>query len=166
MRSAIAFAACLLVLGAVNFSIMRKEQHLAGGRAVYLELAPVDPRSLMQGDYMALRFRMANDARSAIAGSARGADFPKTRDGRIVATLDAASVASFKRLDDGTALAPGEIYLRYRVREGEMKFATNAFFFREGTARRYEPARYGEARVTEDGDILLTGLRGRKLEPL
>ena len=166
MRSAIAFAACLLVLGAVNYSIMRKEQHLAGGRAVYLELAPVDPRSLMQGDYMALRFKMATDARSAIERSAPGTDFPQARDGRIVATLDSASVASFKRLDDGTALAPGEIYLRYRIREGEMKFATNAFFFREGTARRHEPARYGEARVTEDGDILLTGLRGKKLEPL
>ena len=166
MRSAIAFVACLLVLGAVNYTIARKEQQLASGRAVYLELASVDPRSLMQGDYMALRFKMANDARSAISGSDAGATFPRTRDGRIVATLDAASVASFKRLDDGAPLGPDEIYLRYRVRDGEMKFATNAFFFREGTAQRYEPARYGEARVTDHGDILLTGLRGKNLEPL
>ena len=166
MRSAIAFAACLLVLGAVNYAIVGKEQHLASGRAVYLELAPVDPRSLMQGDYMALRFKMATDARSAIERSTPGTDFPRARDGRIVATLDSASVASFKRLDDGTPLAPGEIYLRYRVRDGEMKFATNAFFVREGTAQRYEPARYGEARVSDDGDILLTGMRGKNLEPL
>ena len=163
MRSVIAFVACALMLAAVNYSIVEKEGHLASGRAVYLELAPVDPRSLMQGDYMALRFQMANDARTAIAGSG---EFPKTHDGRIVATLDARSVASFKRLDDGSPLAPGEIYLRYRVREGEMKFATNAYFFREGTAQRYEPARYGEVRVSEDGEILLTGMRGKNLEPL
>ena len=166
MRSAIAFAACVLVLAAVNYSIVQKEEHLASGRAVYLELAPVDPRSLMQGDYMALRFQMADRARSEIAGAAVAREFPKTRDGRIVATLDARSVASFKRLDDGSPLAPGEIYLRYRVREGEMKFATNAYFFREGTAQRYEPARYGEVRVSEDGEILLTGMRGKNLEPL
>ena len=166
MRSAIALAACVLVLAAVNYSIVRKEQHLADGRVVYLELAPVDPRSLMQGDYMALRFRIANDARDGIARAARDAELPPTHDGRIVATLDPRSVASFRRLDDGTPLAPGEILLRYRVREGEMKFATNAFFFREGTAERYERARYGETRVTQDGDILLTGMRGKDLEPL
>jgi uncharacterized membrane-anchored protein len=47
-----------------------------------------------------------------------------------------------------------------------VKFATNAYFFQEGTAARYEPARYGEFRVAPDGDLLLTGLRGKDLEPL
>ena len=166
MRKAVAIVAGLIVLAFVNVSIFQRERLLEDGRIVLLELAPVDPRSLMQGDYMALRFGMANDARSAIARSVSGTEFPRTRDGRIVATLDARSVASFKRLDDGSPLAPGEIYLRYRVREGEMKFATNAYFFREGTAQRYEPARYGEVRVSEDGEILLTGMRGKNLEPL
>ena len=47
-----------------------------------------------------------------------------------------------------------------------MKFATNAFFFQEGTAKRYEAARYGEFRVASDGELLLTGLRGKELQPL
>jgi len=160
MRSAIALIACLAVLALVDFSIRGKERQLADGTVVYLELAPVDPRSLMQGDYMALRFKMANDALPAIKGSASVAD------GRIVALLDERSIAAFRRLEDGALLAGREVLLRYRVRNGELKFATNAFFFQEGTARRYERARYGEFRVAPDGELLLTGLRGAELQPL
>ncbi|MGH7323291.1 MAG: GDYXXLXY domain-containing protein [Candidatus Rokuibacteriota bacterium] len=126
-----------------------------------------------QGDYMALRFKIADDARPALPRSpaSRGHRVPgrgdlATVDGGIVAALDPRSIATFRRLDDGTPLAPDEILLRYRVREGQMKFATNAFFFQEGTGRRYEGARYGEVRVAPDGELLLAGLRGKELQPL
>jgi uncharacterized membrane-anchored protein len=173
MRSVVAIAACVAVLALINFSIAAKERHLESGRVVYLELAPVDPRSLMQGDYMALRFRIANDARPAMErseSSRRGSFFGRgdlvTADGRIVAAVDARSIATFRRLDDRTPPAADEILLRYRVREGAVKFATNAFFFQEGTGKRYEGARYGEFRVAPDGELLLTGLRGKELERL
>ena len=154
MRSAIAIVACVVVLGLVDWTIVRRERHLREGRTVYLELAPVDPRSLMQGDYMALQFGLAN------AVGARDVD------GHVVVRLDDRSVASFVRLDDGSPLAPNEIRLRYRARDGRPKFATNAFFFQEGDAELYDSARYGEFRVDDDGELLLTGLRGRALERL
>ena len=47
------------MLVAVNGSIVAKERIKTHGERIYLELAPVDPRSLMQGDYMALRFALA-----------------------------------------------------------------------------------------------------------
>ena len=173
MRSAVAIAAGVAVLALINVSIAAKERHLESGRVVYLELAPVDPRSLMQGDYMALRFRIANDAQPAMerSESSRGGSFfgrgdLATVDGRIVAAVDARSIATFRRLDDRTPPAADEILLRYRVREGTLKFATNAFFFQEGTGKRYEGARYGEFRVAPDGELLLTGLRGKDLERL
>jgi uncharacterized membrane-anchored protein len=173
MRSAVAILACVAVLALVNLSIAGKERQLESGRIVYLELAPVDPRSLMQGDYMALRFRIANDALPALprtntAGSRSwfGPGNLAAADGRIVVALDARSIASYRRLDDGTPTGANELLLRYRVREGMLKFATNAFFFQEGTGRRYEKARYGEFRVAPDGEVLLTGLRGAELEPL
>ena len=156
MRSAIAIIACVGVLGLVDWTIVRRERHLREGRTMYLELAPVDPRSLMQGDYMALRFALAN----AVAGSAG------IGDDHLVVMLDERSVASFVRVDDGTPLAPDELRLRYRIRNGQAKFATNAFFFQEGDAELYDSARYGEFRVDDDGELLLTGLRGRALEPL
>ena len=172
MRSVIALAWCVVALALIGYSIAAKEELLESGRVVYLELAPVDPRSIMQGDYMALRFAIANDARrdmeydepSGTAGSQRKE--LTTADGYIVATLGPDSVSHYKRLDDGTLLAPDEILLRYRVREGQIKFATNAFFFEEGAAERYEDARYGEFRVAPDGELLLTGLRDEALKLL
>jgi uncharacterized membrane-anchored protein len=152
MRSAIAVVACAVALALVNWTIVRRERHLRDGRTVYLELAPVDPRSLMQGDYMALRFAVAGSIDTDAPGS-----------GHLVARLDDRSVATFARLDAGAPLAADEIRLRYRVRNGSPRFATNAFFFQEGDADLYENAQYGEFRVDEDGELLLTGLRGREL---
>ena len=60
LRALIALGA-LLVLGALNFAIVGKERIRRDGEVVYLPLAPVDPRSLIQGDYMALRFALARD---------------------------------------------------------------------------------------------------------
>ena len=44
----------ILLLGYFNWSVYQKEQTLKDGQLVLLQLAPVDPRSLMQGDYMRL----------------------------------------------------------------------------------------------------------------
>jgi uncharacterized membrane-anchored protein len=172
MRSIIALASCLLSLVAVNFAIAQKERLLAHGTVVYLELAPVDPRSLMQGDYMALRFKVANDAEPSMSRVDRNQQIFQTAgnlataDGNVVVAVDGRSVGRFVRLDDGRPLGAGEVRLRYRVREGQLRFATNGFFFQEGTARLYETARYGEFRVSDTGDLLLTSLRGPNLEPL
>jgi len=159
MRKIAAIVAGLVILGFANYGIYGRERLLADGRIALLELAPVDPRSLMQGDYMALRFRASDDAFGRRPKEGFG-------DGRIVLQLDERGVAKFKRPDDGTPLAADELRIRYRVRADQVKFATNAFFFQEGHAKFYERARYGEFRVAPDGDCLLTGMRGEKLERL
>lgn len=159
MRKWIAILAGVLVLLAVNFSIYQRERLLSDGRVVLLELAPVDPRSLMQGDYMALRFKVATDA-------FQHADWKQLQDGHIVVTLNELGVGTFKRRDDGTPIAANEARLRYRIRNEQPKFATNAFFFQEGHAKQYEVARYGEFRVTANGDMILTAMRGADLKTL
>jgi len=151
LRNAVTLLGAVLVLVLVNLAIVDKERVLADGRLVLLELAPVDPRSLMQGDYMALRLRVADSVPTA-AG-----------DGRMVVRLDERSVGTFVRIDGGQPLADDEVLLRYRVRNGQVKIATNAFFFEERTGAAYTLAQYGEFRVDENGDLLLTGLRGQNL---
>lgn len=160
MRRGIALAAGLAMLAIANYAIYSKERLLAEGRIVLLELAPVDPRSLMQGDYMALRFQVADAAlgRSRIDAG--------MRDGHIVLKVDARGVGSFARFDDDTALAADEVRMRYRIRNDQARFATNAFFFQEGDAGLYEAARYGEFRVGANGEAILTGMRGGDLSPL
>lgn len=167
MSARIAVVSLVLILGLVNWFIAGKEKHLAEGRIVYLDLAPVDPRSLMQGDYMALRFRVANAAQSALQYT-EGTRNVFASDGYIVASLDDRNIASFKRLYAEETLAEGELLMRYRIRNGAMKFATNAFFFQEGHAKYYEEARYGQFRVDKRGELLLTAMYDKdlnKLEP-
>ena len=159
MRKAAALAAGLLILLFVNFGIHQRELLVTEGRIVLLRLAPVDPRSLMQGDYMRLNFEVTNQAFGWRAK-------PGLADGYIVVGLDANRVGTFRRFADDKPLAPNEVALRYRIRNGQPKFATNAFFFQEGRAKAFEGAQYGEFRVAPDGEMILTNLRGPRLEPL
>ena len=158
MRNAILLLTAATVLVLVNFTIHQREELINSGRTVLLELAPVDPRSLMQGDYMALRFKAANDAfpRGSVGGG---------EDGRIVLAVDARNVGTFRRFDSGV-LAADEVLLRYRIRNDQPKFATNAFFFQEGQGGHYQAAKYGEFRVDAKGEALLVGLRGAELQVL
>ncbi|MCE7870249.1 hypothetical protein DYH09_07705 [bacterium CPR1] len=141
----------VLALGIPNLLIAQKEMLLARGQPVLLELALVDPRSLMQGDYMRLRYALA----SRVSGS-----------GRMVIQLDARGVAQFVRPYEGGPLAPGELLLRYRAAEGEPRLAAESYFFQEGQAEHFAAARYGELRVTPEGDSVLVGLRDADLEKL
>jgi uncharacterized membrane-anchored protein len=142
-------AAVALVLAGVNWSIYSKERIKAHGQRILLELAPVDPRSLMQGDYMALRFSLANEIDSEASGTA-----PIVIDANGVARLDHEA-------------HPDSPRIRYRIRNGQVWLGTNAYFFEEGTAKRYEQARYGEFRLDHDtGEAVLTGLVDAAFKPL
>ncbi len=159
----------LLCLAFVNASIVATERLSNHGRLIYLELAPVDPRSLMQGDYMALNYRVAEQVQRTLSREPNRPDWlPEFApgDGRIVVRLDDRAVGEYVRLDDGRELAPNEILLRYRIRAGALKFASDAWFFEEGSAERYQQARFGRFRVAENGRMLLTGLNDAELRPL
>ncbi len=145
----------LLVAGGIDFAIYGKERIIRGGETIYLELAPVDPRSLMQGDYMALRFRLADSIESWRQSGDR------TRARRAPLVVDARGVASLADGDD----AP--LGMAFSLRGGRVWLGTNAYFFEEGTAGRYTGARYGEFRIDPgSGEAVLVGLRDEGLNPL
>jgi uncharacterized membrane-anchored protein len=161
MRKAILIAAGVVLLAAVNWGILARERLLAEGRVVLLELAPVDPRSMMQGDYMALRFKVAIDAfgRSPLRPGG-------STDGNLIVAVDDRGVGTYVRVDDGAGLAAGEVRIRYRMRNGATKIATNAYFFPEGRGSDYAKARYGAFRVAPDGEAILTRLHDEARLPL
>jgi uncharacterized membrane-anchored protein len=159
MRKAIALAAGLAVLAFVNFGIYQRERLVTDGRIVLLKLSPIDPRSLLQGDYMRLNFEAAD---LAFPFQSR----PPRADGHLVVAVDGQSVGHFRRLAGSGPLAADEVALRYRMRGGQPNFATNAYFFEEGRAQAYANAAYGEFRVGADGEMILTGLRDARLQPL
>jgi uncharacterized membrane-anchored protein len=156
MRKIIFWGTALLVLVAVNYLIVTKEQTLASGRTMLLELIPVDPRSLIQGDYMELRYAIARDIPKG----------PLQRDrGQIVVTLDANNVARCVRIHGGEELSEGEYLLFYRYR-GALRLGAESFMFQEGDARLYSEAKYGELKVDASGRSVLVGLRGKDFKPL
>jgi len=151
-------ALCLVV---VNIGIWQKEAVIAHGRTVLVELAPVDPRSLAQGDYMALNFRLP-----PVAAQPRPNDMPP----HVVMQVDERGVAIPLRIElageEAPVLAPGELRIALSAKDGRWMLVTDAWFFKEGDAQRFSAARYGEFRITPDGDALLVGLRDTSLVPI
>lgn len=158
-RGAVIFGGLALVLIALVALVVQKEAVLARGQRVLLRLAPVDPRSLLQGDYMVLDYAISQAWRE-------GHEAPQ-EDGNVVVRLDEHGVGTFVRYETpGTALAPGEVRVRFRVRDSRMRLGAEAFFFQEGHRERYEQARYGELRVMDNGTSVLVGLRDEEYQPL
>lgn len=153
MKRWIVAVSAVIVLATSNYAIYQRERLLANGQVVLLRLAPVDPRSLMQGDYMALQFSVALEARANTALDAL------PQDGRLLLTLDQNQVGHFAGFDsDPTQRRDDQVRMRYRVRNQRMKFATNAFFFEEGSAHIYQQAQYGQFRVGPDGASILVAM--------
>lgn len=191
-RSILLWGGLLLALVVVNHGIAQRERILSDGRVLLLELQPVDPRSILQGDFMALRFAAGDDIRDAldppkstcepaVAGNSAAAfkcmgedlhpdaSEPRIRkDGYAVFAQEADGVGRFIRVQaTPRPVGRGEVAVRYRQRNHwDIRIASNAWFFQEGQAERYAPARYGELRVNDDGETLLTGLRDDKRKPL
>ena len=154
-------AALALVAGATLQAVLDKERIIAQGRVVLVELAPVDPRSLMQGDYMALRFAI-DDALPRAEGEASAAPPPRFAHVALDADGRARLVAVARTLPAG----PNEVGLRIRSRDGRYSIGPNGFFFQEGRAADFGTARWGEFRVAPDGTALLTHLRDEALNRL
>ena len=162
------FGWLIVLLGLVNYSIAQKEAHLREGSTVCLRLAPVDPRSLMQGDYMALHFALADTIRDTLIREEIDTDLHhrlRNSEGRVLLNVEANCSAAFAGLFIGQKMQENQVILRYRVRKGKVKIATNAFFFEEGTADRYAKARYGIFKLLHT-DPLLIDLADARLTPL
>lgn len=153
-------AALVLVVGLTVHAVIDRERVLDEGRIVLFELAPVDPRSLMQGDYMALRFAI-DDALPRRAGAPAG---PLPRFAYVNVAADGR--ASLAGIGDDLPAPSTTVAVRIRLRDGAPSVGPNAFFFQEGQAAVFEGARWGEFRVAANGTALLTHLRDEKLQRL
>ncbi|WP_350432638.1 GDYXXLXY domain-containing protein [Shewanella sp. H8] len=154
-RSLWAIIAALVILALINYKIFKQEQLLANGEIILFELAPVDPRSLMQGDYMALNYDIARVVSQSVN---QHSSTQNNHDGLFIVTLDQHRVAQFDGLYNGDALTPTQQLIQYRVRDGRIKLASNAFFFQEGRAEDFEQSKYGEFRVNQAGQLLLSNM--------
>lgn len=136
----------LLVLVFFVLSVLSKEATLANSRQILVQLAPVDPRSLMQGDYMALNYSITGRIRD------NGGKY-------VVVKVDDDNVATFVRQQNDKTLNDGELLLRWTTnKRGRISIGADNYFFQEGTGDKYAVAHYGLLRVDSDGNCILVGL--------
>ena len=127
-------------------SVLSKEATLANSRQILVQLAPVDPRSLMQGDYMALNYSITGRIRD------NGGKY-------VVVKVDDDNVATFVRQQNDKNLNDGELLIRWTTnKRGRISIGADNYFFQEGTGDKYVLAHYGLLRVDSDGNCVLVGL--------
>lgn len=151
----IVLANLAIVLSLFHISMTKKETLLSDGTLVLLELAPVDPRSLIQGDYMDLRYAIARD---------RNDDDDIGKRGYIVVSINDRGVAQRVRIQANTTPVNEREYLiNYTKENWNMNIGAESFFFQEGEGEKYEKAKYGGVKIDNEGNSLLIGLYDSKL---
>ena len=144
----IAFGA-LGIAGHFTYQIKDLENIRRDGEKILLDLRPTDPRALMMGDFMALRYVEEN---SKI--------LPKdlAPSGQIILTLDENRVGTFSRIADTKHLGDNEILMNYVRHSRGITFGAPRYYFQNGTAETYQGAEYGVFKVSPSGRAILVGL--------
>lgn len=154
-------SSAMFIIGLCGWSILSKEHVLRTGRMVLVRIVPVDPRSLVQGDYMTLAFELPQ-RRPSTAAKAFGAPQPVA-----IGQVGADNVVTFTEIvPKRPSLAPDTVAMALNIKNGAFVVGSDAWFFKEGTADKWASARYGIFRVTSDGTALLAGLADEARRPI
>jgi len=180
----------IALLGAGNYKVQQFEDVLATGKPVVLKIAPVDPRSLMQGDYMVLNYAILSEIQqsqflsesneslesneSIDAGEANetiGIDesSPSGKKAYILVHLDKNHVATFceeqSEIPTDFKHCTPNVYLPIRYKGWLPELPSQDYFFAEGKGEHYAQAEYAEYRF-KDGILLLARLLDKDLKGL
>ncbi len=158
MRNKVLLATFLCLLAFFNYSIFAVEQDIKNGRTVFFELAPVDPRSLLQGDYMSLSYEVLNQIPTLYENSEEKIS-PKTKAQAIIELDENNKAKVISLYNTGMELEKNQILLSFTY---ENAFSirtplTRSYFFQEGNAERFENAKYGVFKYA-NGKYILTNL--------
>jgi uncharacterized membrane-anchored protein/uncharacterized membrane protein len=148
----------LLQVAAMSLQIGKSEYLLSHGKLIKLQLQPLDPRSMIQGDYVRLRYVISEPPIYQDNLEERTA---KGKISVVLAPNAAKTVYEFRReYKSGEQLAPDEVRLNgERVGYEGIEYGIESFFIPEGTGRDYEQnAKFAEVKVSASGDAILVRL--------
>ena len=184
----------IALLGAVNYKVQQFEDVLATGKPIVLKIAPVDPRSLMQGDYMVLNYAIlsefqqsqvlpesnesleSNESIDTLESNetteTTGIDESSSSEKKayILVHLDKNHVATFceaqSEIPTDFKHCTPNVYLPIRYNGSwHPKLPSQDYFFAEGKGEYYAQAEYAEYRF-KDGILLLARLLDKDLKGL
>ncbi|HLV31527.1 MAG TPA: GDYXXLXY domain-containing protein [Chitinispirillaceae bacterium] len=149
IRKIILLISVLFVFIAVGTSVKNREDLLDSGEVFLFRLAPVDPRSILQGDYMTLNYR--------ITSGTHAKNIPSR--GYIVFQADSLNIADRIRFQEKPEpLNSNERIIKYYAHKRNISIGSESFFFQEGDADLYAKARFGGIKVAKNGTSILFGL--------
>ncbi|WP_010113158.1 GDYXXLXY domain-containing protein [Acinetobacter sp. P8-3-8] len=181
---------CLALLSIAVFLglIFKNEWHLKHSQSIYVRLQPVDPRSILQGDYMRLNYQLYFAPQNSIL---ENTDQQNTNQQNInqeehifsghyfdQIIQNKSSIVTYVELDPQrrvihTSFEPlknvqiQRLVLQNPNNRYTMLYpASKSFLFAEGLAECYQQAEYAEFKVDEQGNAILNALKGNQLQDL
>ncbi|GMK40335.1 hypothetical protein PCCS19_33910 [Paenibacillus sp. CCS19] len=156
-RSLLLIIAIALQLGFLSYQAISSEHLLRTGTPIKLAIAPIDPRSMLQGDYVTVSYTISTPAQFAQIERQDG----NTRKVKVVLKPDANGVYQFNRLyKKEEALGPNEVIINGRWNGwGTVHYGIETYFVPEGTgAEVQQEARFAYVRVSSSGNAMLERL--------
>ncbi|WP_371018289.1 GDYXXLXY domain-containing protein [Pseudalkalibacillus sp. JSM 102089] len=147
----------ILMISIVTYNGVKNEVALQSGKEIRLALAPVDPRSMLQGDYVTLRYDIstlpgpvlpANKKIKVVLASTANGSYEYGGYYKIEGDWN----KPYEPSDDDVILN-GTTYSDHDVQYG-----IESFFISEGTGEIFEDKTMAIIKVSENGDALLIGL--------
>lgn len=139
----------LLLMIAFGYSVVKEERNLKQ-KTFYIKTAPIDPRSLIQGDYMILNYDITESAR----GEARN-----LRKGYIRVRLNNLKVAEFMKVSkEYLPSSDNELSIQFYQNDSTIDIGVNSYLFQEGAGNRFQRAQYAEVIELKNGKLRLKHL--------
>lgn len=172
----IIISANLLVLIIVALiHIFKSEQIISTGQDIYLKLAPKDPRSIMQGDYMTLNMDINNKIRTYIHEETNffEGDYSDWRKEKtkelcllqyVVISKDSSNVVRLQ--DNIKPKSENEVIIRLSHEDKYPIVPIKSFFFEEGSGDKYSDAQYAHVKVDLLGYFKVIALADKNKEDI
>jgi len=164
-----------------GFSANKEESYKKLDSYFYLELAPVDPRSLLQGDYMTLNYDITDKVRDFIYNnrtymydeeneneSEEKKELRKLANSKkayIAVHLDKNKVAKFVKITKEITDEKDLLFIAYKTNGFDVNINANSYLFQEGTGDKYENARYSKV-VLIGNNLRLIDLRDKDFKEI
>lgn len=118
---------------------------LKTAQTFYLQMAPLDPLALLSGEYMQINYAFEQDV--------FGINAPVKQ---VTLYMDERGVAGRAKTDKPLVIPVHQVTARL----------PHQFYFKEGTAKKYDTAAYAQIKRLSDGRILVSGLTDENLNLL
>ncbi|MGD8189297.1 GDYXXLXY domain-containing protein [Brevibacillus ginsengisoli] len=156
----------LLQLGVTGYQVVKSEIILSQGTEIKLNLAPLDPRSLLQGDYVRLNYDIS-DAHTLPLPEHNQWGFEQKV--RVVLQRDDKGIYILKGLTDvnGPSSKINEVILNGKRQGDRLEYGIETFFVPEGKGFDVQShAKFALVRVGSNGDAILETLLDEAGNPL